>query len=92
MKLKLSKEEREMVRSVEAGEWRSVSGLSKEKKRYQAYAKAAMKKIKRVNIRLSELDLFSIQRKAMQEGIPYQTLMASVLHKYATGQFSQAAH
>ena len=48
-------------------------------------AAASLRKDKRVNIRISEHDLLALQRKALEEGIPYQTLIASILHKYLTG-------
>lgn len=87
--MKLSKEEKELLESVEGGEWKSISGFKKEAKRYQEYAKATFRKDKRVNIRISEKDLVNIQKKALQEGLPYQTLMSSVLHKYITGQLGE---
>lgn len=55
-------------------------------KHYQAMAKNSLKKDERINIRLATKDLMGIQKKAMQEGLPYQTLISSVLHKYVTGQ------
>jgi len=57
--------------------------------KYKAAAKAAFKKDKRVSIRISELDLELLQERAMIEGLPYQTLMSSVLHKYVTGRFAE---
>lgn len=79
------KEEREILRAYERGEFQPVKNAKSEKKRYQRYARAFLKKDKRVNIRLSTQDLQGIQLKAFHEGIPYQTLMASVIHKYVTG-------
>jgi predicted DNA binding CopG/RHH family protein len=58
---------------------------AEEKARYSAYARASFRKDKRVNIRISERDLVSLQKRALREGIPYQTLIASVLHKYTSG-------
>ncbi len=80
--MKLNKEEKDLVKSIESGEWRSVKKLKKEKLRYQEYAKNTFRKERRVNIRISQKDLDGIQAKALEEGIPYQTLMSSVLHKY----------
>jgi len=85
-KAKLNKEERQMLGDLERGEFKSVPNLEKEKKRIQAIARASLKKNKRVNIRLAENDIYSIRNLAMEEGIPYQTLMASILHKYASGR------
>lgn len=88
--MKLSKEEKALLDSVEKGEWQSVGDLEGEKSRMQAYAKATFRKDKRVNIRVSERDLVNLQKKALKEGLPYQTLMSSVLHKYVTGQLVEA--
>lgn len=84
--IKLDQEEKELLESFEQGEWQSIQD-PKEFKRYQDYARATFKKEMRVNIRLSKKDLEALQKRALKEGIPYQTLMASVLHKYVTGRF-----
>jgi predicted DNA binding CopG/RHH family protein len=85
MKIKLEKEEADLLRSVEDGEWRSVKDLDGEIKRSQEYARATFRKDRRVNIRISGRDLQGLQKRALQEGIPYQTLISSVLHKYLSG-------
>ncbi len=85
MNSKLSKEEKEMLESYENDEWVSVSSPSDIAK-YKAAAKNTFKKDKRVNIRISKMDLELLQEKALIEGLPYQTLMSSVLHKYVTGR------
>lgn len=84
--MKLSKEEKTILDSVEKGEWRSVKEVRGKIKKYQEYAKATFRKDKRVNIRISEKDLIDIQKKAVDEGLPYQTLISSVLHKFVTGR------
>lgn len=87
--LKLDAEEKELLRSLDAGEWKPVANQEAERKRYQSYARYTLKKLnknRRVNIRLNELDLGALRRKAHEEGLPYQSLMASVLHKYVTGR------
>ena len=89
--MKLSKQEKEIVESVERGDWRSVRGVKKQMKRYQDYARATVRKDKRVNIRMSEKDLIHIQKKAMEEGLPYQTLISSVLHRYVNGRLVDKA-
>lgn len=89
--MKLSKQEKEIVKSVERGEWRSIRGVKKQIKRYQNYARATVRKDKRVNIRMSEKDLIHFQKKAMEEGLPYQTLIYSVLHKYVNGHLVDKA-
>jgi len=58
---------------------------SKSQTNFQAIAQNTMKKNRKINIRISENDLSALQRKAAREGIPYQTLIGSVLHKYASG-------
>jgi predicted DNA binding CopG/RHH family protein len=82
---KLTQEERELLKAVERGEWQSVKNLEKERTRYQGYARATLKKDRRINIRLSQKDLDALQTLALEEGIPYQTLIASILHKYVAG-------
>jgi len=82
----LSKEEKALLDSVESGEWMTIPDVKKELKGYQAIAKNSLKKDERINIRLASKDLMGLQKKAMQEGLPYQTLISSVLHKYVTGQ------
>lgn len=89
--MQLDKVEQELLDSVERGEWQSIPDLEKEGKRYQEYAKATFRKDRRVNIRISERDLLSIQQKAIAEGIPYQTLMSSVLHKFVSGRLKDAS-
>jgi len=84
--MKLSKEEKELLETVERGEWRTIPNFKKEAKQYQEYARATFRKDKRVNIRISEKDLVNIQKRAIQEGLPYQTLISSVLHKFVNGR------
>lgn len=86
MKAKLSREEREILRAYENGELKSVKNLEVEKKKHIVYAKASLKKDYRVNIRISGDDLQAIQVKAMEEGLPYQTFISSVIHKVAHGR------
>jgi len=84
--MKIDEQEKDILDSVERGEWKTVSDAEKEVKRYKEYAKATFRKDKRVNIRISEKDLVSIQKRAVAEGIPYQTLISSVLHKFVSGR------
>src|SRR3989338_4630785 len=83
---KKSKLEEEILASFERGEWQSVPNLEAEIARFASIASASLVKDKRVNIRISSRDLEDIQAKAAEEAIPYQTLMASVLHKFVTGR------
>lgn len=86
MKHKLDKEEKEILSSFEKGEWQKIPEMDSEIKRHVEYATATHRKDKRVNIRISEKDLESIQKKALEEGIPYQTLISSLIHKYVNGR------
>lgn len=89
--MKLTKEEKDLLKSVERGEWRRIPDFEKEAKRYQESARATLRKDKRVNIRMTERDLVRIQKKALEEGLPYQTLISSILHKYISGRFVEKA-
>ena len=81
---KLSNEEKEILEAFEAGEFKSV--LTPERRKFlRAAAKETFKKDRRINIRISNRDLVSLQRRALEEGIPYQTLISSILHKYVSG-------
>jgi predicted DNA binding CopG/RHH family protein len=82
----ISKEEKDILESVEANEWQSVKGRKKQVEQYQLYARETFRKDRRVNIRLAGRDLEAIQKRALLEGIPYQTLIASILHKFAAGR------
>ena len=79
---KLNKEEKELLDSFEQDEWKSSKNISRRKAELSDYAQATIRKDKRVNIRISERDLKELQRIALQEGLPYQTLISSILHKY----------
>jgi len=83
---RIEKDEKELRDSVESGEWRSVADREREIERYRGYAAATFKKDRRINIRISSKDLDALQMRALREGIPYQTLVASVLHKYVSGR------
>jgi predicted DNA binding CopG/RHH family protein len=85
---KLDAYEDEVLSAYEAGKLKSVATKS-ELAKFKAAARSTAVKDKRVNIRLSSGDLSDIQVKALEEGVPYQTLIASVLHKYVTGRLSE---
>lgn len=82
----LDSEERAIVESYERDEWRPIARTPEEMERYRRYARDTFKKDARVNIRISRKDLEALQKRALEEGIPYQTQMASVLHKYLNGR------
>ena len=80
--------ELKILRAFEKGELKSVTTKS-ELEKLEAAARATAIKDRRVNIRLSSIDLGDIQVKALEEGVPYQTLIASVLHKYVSGKLME---
>ena len=83
----LDKHEMELAKSLENEKW--ISDLTKkEKKQYEEYARYSLSKRKRINIRMSERDLKKIQAKAIEEGIPYQSLISMLIHKYNEGKLS----
>lgn len=86
----LDREEQEILDSYEAGEWRSVRPSAEDRRRYRDYAHATFKKDRRINIRISTPDLEALQKRALEEGIPYQTLIASILHKYVQGRLEES--
>lgn len=85
----LEPEEKELLESFERDEWKTILDPKSEAGRFRAYASATFRKDKRVNIRISQKDLTAIQTRALEEGIPYQTLIASVLHKYVSGRLTE---
>lgn len=78
----LTNEERDILESFERGEWKSVPNIEKRKEDVKQYARGTLRKDKRVNIRISERDLKELQRQAVHEGLPYQTFISSILHKF----------
>jgi len=82
----LDSQEIELLESLESDEWNSVENLENEIQVHQNIAKNTLKKDKRVNLRMSSKDLEAIKTYAVEEGLPYQTLMSSVLHKFITGR------
>ena len=86
--MKLDADEKELLESVERGEWKSAGG-KRERTRDSRYAKATFRRDRRLNTRLSSKDLEAIQKRALAEGLPYQTLISSLLHKYAAGRLKE---
>ncbi|MFH0772097.1 MAG: antitoxin [Candidatus Omnitrophota bacterium] len=87
--MKLNKEEKEILNAYEKGDFKSIPNVKKEIEKYRGYAKSTLQKNKRMNIRISERDLIHIQRKAIEEGLPYQTFISSILHKFITGHLTE---
>ncbi|ACL74360.1 hypothetical protein [Thioalkalivibrio sulfidiphilus] len=86
---KLDQDERELLEAFEAGKLKRPTNAAEIQARHQKYAEAMFKKDARINIRLSSKDLRALQKKALAEGIPYQTLVASILHKYVEGRLHE---
>jgi predicted DNA binding CopG/RHH family protein len=86
MKYKIDNEEKEVLNDYENGEYIEISDMEKEIEKHTEYAKATFLKNKRINIRISQRDLEYVQRRALEEGIPYQTLIASLIHRYISGK------
>jgi predicted DNA binding CopG/RHH family protein len=86
---KLDQEERELLEAFETCELKRAPHAENIQQRHQEYAEAMFKKDARINVRLSSKDLRGLQKKALAEGIPYQTLVASILHKYVEGRLHE---
>ena len=81
----IDEEEKDLMESIDNDEWRSVKNFKKEKGNAELAARNTLKKDKRINLRLTQKDYHQIQVKAIEEGIPYQTLISSIIHKYLNG-------
>jgi predicted DNA binding CopG/RHH family protein len=91
-KLKFDEEELKILRDFEQGEFKSIKNFKSEKRQLEEAAGNTLIRDKRINIRISSRDLTRIQKKkAAKEGIPYQTLISSTLHKYITGKLKEKA-
>lgn len=86
---KRKSDEEKLLEAYEKGELKSISPTKAELRKYKEAARATFIKDRRVNVRLSSPDLMDIQARAAEEGVPYQTLISSVLHKFVTGRFSE---
>jgi len=84
----IDKEEKELMESIEQDELKPVKNMKQEKEKAIIAARNTLKKDKRINLRLSEKDYHQIQIKAIEEGIPYQTFISSIIHKYLNGSLS----
>lgn len=83
---RLDSYEKQVLTAFESGKLKPAVTSEAALRRYREYARATLTKNRRVNIRVSSQDISDIQARAVEEGLPYQTLMASVLHKFATGR------
>ena len=84
----IDKEERDLMESIDHDEWRPVKNIKQEKEKAMAAARNTLKKDKRINLRLTQKDYHQIQIKAIEEGIPYQTFISSIIHKYLNGSLA----
>ena len=85
-KVKLDKEEAALEKEIENGEWVAVPDLENEINKTRVQAHHSLNKNKKINLRLSDWDYTKIKIKAVQEGLPYQTMISGLIHKYVTGQ------
>ncbi|HLB34138.1 MAG TPA: hypothetical protein VJK54_07890 [Chthoniobacterales bacterium] len=85
---KLDLEEQDLLDSFERHEWKEIDNIKTEIKFAKAAAENFFRKDARINIRLAQNDLTKIKQLAAHEGLPYQTLIASLLHKYAKGHLA----
>ncbi|MCW7466052.1 antitoxin [Leptospira levettii] len=89
MKIKLTDEEKELELSFERNEWKSVSNRKSYLNKFKIAAKNTLAKDKRMNIRIAGKDIQLLKTKALEIGIPYQTLVSSILHQYVTGKLKE---
>ncbi|MGH9380983.1 MAG: antitoxin [Thermoanaerobaculia bacterium] len=87
---KLDQEETEILQAFESVTLKRTRGARALQERHREYADAMFRKDRKINIRLSSYDLRGLQKRALAEGIPYQTLIASVLHKYVSGRLRES--
>ena len=88
--LKLHEEDLQILGDFERGEFVSIQNFRAEKRRLEVDARKTLQKDKRINIRISSRDLEKLHKRAVVEGVPYQTLIASTLHKFVTGKLKEA--
>jgi len=82
--MKLDEFEKEILESVENGEWISKGNIEERKKELKSY----LKKKKAISIRINENDIYEIKKKALENGVPYQTLIQILLHQYAQNRIN----
>ena len=85
--MRLTKDEKNLLRSIERGEWKATTGRT-QLRPYEEAARLTLTKDARLNIRISSHDLGVLRKKATEEGLPYQTFVSSLLHKYVTGRLT----
>ena len=90
-KYKLDKDEQEILDAIESGKWKVRKPTKAELEHYAQAARNTFRKDQRMNIRISKADMTGLKARAAEEGIPYQTLVASVLHKYVSGTLDRGS-
>ncbi|MDA2921820.1 hypothetical protein MYX07_00975 [Patescibacteria group bacterium AH-259-L07] len=85
----LNKDEKEILKDFETGKLKKIRQAKKQASRYQQYDRETLSKRKNINIRISDKDLQKIKAKAVEKGIPYQTLVSSILHQYSLGKIKE---
>ncbi len=88
MKNEFDEEELEILELLENGKLHSKENIENRRNELSEYAQNTIRKNKRVNIRISERDLTELQRQAITEGLPYQTFISSILHRFVNGNLS----
>jgi len=88
----LDEEEQDILNAFESGEFQSIPNVKDEIEKHRQIASASFKKDKRINIRIANRDLSELQKLALFEGIPYQTYITSILHKFADGKYVEKKH
>jgi len=87
--MKFDEAEIQILEDFERGDFKRISGFGAEKKNLEAAARNTLQKDKRINIRISSRDLEALQMRAAREGVPYQTYIASSLHKLISGRIKE---
>jgi predicted DNA binding CopG/RHH family protein len=88
-KKNVNNEEKDILDSFEQDQWRPAKNRKREINKLQQYARNTLQKDKRINIRMSSKDLDRVRVIATQQGIPYQTLISSIIHKYVSGYLKE---
>ncbi len=86
----LDQEEREILEAFEAGQVKRAKDAIETQRRHRTYAESMLRRDARISVRLSLKDLRGLQKRALAEGIPYQTLVASIIHKYVEGRLRES--
>ena len=90
-RMRLDEEELQILRDFEREEFESIRNFREKKRKLEVAARKTLQKDRRINIRISSRDLERIQKRAAKEGIPYQALISSSLHKLVSGKLKEVA-